>query len=103
MARHRPWASRLSTHGRTINTDRKSTRLNSSHTVISHAVFCLKKICTVGADRRILAYLDGPTVGAGQMPVGLEGVSEERSSDEDLTDATLRRRQRVATNACSLL
>src|SRR5437588_9329114 len=28
------WASR---------TDRKSTRLNSSHTVISYAVFCLKK------------------------------------------------------------
>src|SRR5438132_1409357 len=27
------------THGR----DRKSTRLNSSHTVISYAVFCLKK------------------------------------------------------------
>src|SRR5438034_7560483 len=26
-----------------INTDRKSTRLNSSHTVISYAVFCLKK------------------------------------------------------------
>src|SRR6202008_5155442 len=27
--------------------DRKSTRLNSSHTVISYAVFCLKKItCT---------------------------------------------------------
>ena len=25
-------------------TDRKSTRLNSSHTVISYAVFCLKKI-----------------------------------------------------------
>src|SRR5438034_11507343 len=25
------------------NTDRKSTRLNSSHTVISYAVFCLKK------------------------------------------------------------
>src|SRR5260221_159694 len=29
----------LSTH----NVDRKSTRLNSSHTVISYAVFCLKK------------------------------------------------------------
>src|SRR5260221_13929601 len=27
----------------TENTDRKSTRLNSSHTVISYAVFCLKK------------------------------------------------------------
>src|SRR5260221_1718315 len=26
-----------------INTDRKSTRLNSSHTVISYAVFCLNK------------------------------------------------------------
>src|SRR5205807_9894168 len=28
---------------RTIATDRKSTRLNSSHLVISYAVFCLKK------------------------------------------------------------
>src|SRR5438034_8245817 len=27
----------------TNSTDRKSTRLNSSHTVISYAVFCLKK------------------------------------------------------------
>src|SRR5260221_9655827 len=26
-----------------FRTDRKSTRLNSSHTVISYAVFCLKK------------------------------------------------------------
>src|SRR5947207_7788744 len=26
-----------------LNEDRKSTRLNSSHTVISYAVFCLKK------------------------------------------------------------
>src|SRR5260221_9685112 len=28
---------------RTGRSDRKSTRLNSSHTVISYAVFCLKK------------------------------------------------------------
>src|SRR5688572_31754287 len=27
----------------TYNTDRKSTRLNSSHSQISYAVFCLKK------------------------------------------------------------
>src|SRR5260221_1844202 len=34
----------LSTFGETpIGEDRKSTRLNSSHTVISYAVFCLKK------------------------------------------------------------
>src|SRR5437588_5025104 len=30
------------------STDRKSTRLNSSHTVISYAVFCLKKKKQVG-------------------------------------------------------
>src|SRR2546426_6846400 len=29
--------------GRSASTDRKSTRLNSSHLVISYAVFCLKK------------------------------------------------------------
>src|SRR5436190_15049243 len=29
--------------GRAARPDRKSTRLNSSHTVISYAVFCLKK------------------------------------------------------------
>src|SRR5438034_2279455 len=29
--------------GRRDRRDRKSTRLNSSHTVISYAVFCLKK------------------------------------------------------------
>src|SRR5438034_11470042 len=28
---------------RPVRADRKSTRLNSSHTVISYAVFCLKK------------------------------------------------------------
>src|SRR5438132_12396724 len=31
------------TLGRLLNVDRKSTRLNSSHTVSSYAVFCLKK------------------------------------------------------------
>src|SRR5437588_7443935 len=38
--------STCSAHGpsrRTTCRDRKSTRLNSSHTVISYAVFCLKK------------------------------------------------------------
>src|SRR5947207_7717208 len=35
-------------------TDRKSTRLNSSHTVISYAVFCLKK----KNERQELSQLD---------------------------------------------
>src|SRR5256885_5584988 len=34
----------INNHGQVlINGDRKSTRLNSSHLVISYAVFCLKK------------------------------------------------------------
>src|SRR5437588_8622656 len=33
----------LITHKLALAEDRKSTRLNSSHTVISYAVFCLKK------------------------------------------------------------
>src|SRR2546426_5550581 len=35
---------RAASHGRGVGVrDRKSTRLNSSHLVISYAVFCLKK------------------------------------------------------------
>src|SRR5260221_6178383 len=34
---------RASASRRSPDRDRKSTRLNSSHTVISYAVFCLKK------------------------------------------------------------
>src|SRR5260221_5728429 len=38
---------------RHARTDRKSTRLNSSHTVISYAVFCLKKKCSkCGAENK---------------------------------------------------
>src|SRR5438034_6560747 len=37
----RNYGERVTTHR-----DRKSTRLNSSHTVISYAVFCLKKKIT---------------------------------------------------------
>src|SRR5260221_3727415 len=33
--------------------DRKSTRLNSSHTVISYAVFCLKKKTINGSTSRL--------------------------------------------------
>src|SRR5260221_1164483 len=39
---HRQSPERACTTGR-LRSDRKSTRLNSSHTVISYAVFCLKK------------------------------------------------------------
>src|SRR5256885_7963217 len=39
----RPGLSRPHRAGDTPGGDRKSTRLNSSHLVISYAVFCLKK------------------------------------------------------------
>src|SRR5438034_3588803 len=38
----------------TPSIDRKSTRLNSSHTVISYAVFCLKKKADIGTAPRIV-------------------------------------------------
>src|SRR5256885_9613310 len=38
---------------RSANADRKSTRLNSSHLVISYAVFCLKKKKTVQTGLRL--------------------------------------------------
>src|ERR1017187_9262406 len=41
--RGRFWASWASCAWPAANTDRKSTRLNSSHRCISYAVFCLKK------------------------------------------------------------
>src|SRR5260221_5321681 len=43
--------SSLSSQATMSDLDRKSTRLNSSHTVISHAVFCLKKKTASGCSR----------------------------------------------------
>src|SRR5260221_3540860 len=43
--------------------DRKSTRLNSSHTVISYAVFCLKKktaVTEIGAAQDARAFNEAP-------------------------------------------
>src|SRR5438132_8031608 len=43
VLRHHVGARGGSLIGQPFGEDRKSTRLNSSHTVISYAVFCLKK------------------------------------------------------------
>src|SRR5438034_6303208 len=43
--------------GRRIDGDRKSTRLNSSHTVISYAVFCLKKKKKKKITRKNMKYI----------------------------------------------
>src|SRR5437588_7473487 len=44
--------------------DRKSTRLNSSHTVISYAVFCLKKKITINKLATATAFGDDAGGGA---------------------------------------
>src|SRR5256885_6800640 len=46
-AEHADFAHPLGAHADAQNPDRKSTRLNSSHLVISYAVFCLKKKKTI--------------------------------------------------------
>src|SRR5207244_4958657 len=41
-----------------INSDRKSTRLNSSHQIISYAVFCLKKKKKKKKDNNVQIHTD---------------------------------------------
>src|SRR2546426_8496230 len=45
-----------------IDRDRKSTRLNSSHLVISYAVFCLKKKKKEDLKRDLMCYRNKTTV-----------------------------------------
>src|SRR5207302_3793951 len=56
------WVSRISSMS-TSRTDRKSTRLNSSHVKISYAVFCLKKKSSAAHDEQDPS--DEAEVGAG--------------------------------------
>src|SRR5438477_9632476 len=53
-----PWA--LAAAPRPGPTDRKSTRLNSSHMSISYAVFCLKKKKTTKPDKHIHCHHQTP-------------------------------------------
>src|SRR5256885_6592549 len=46
--------------------DRKSTRLNSSHLVISYAVFCLKKKNTASRNDRRAVVVRAPQAFAGE-------------------------------------
>src|SRR5438132_2315965 len=55
------WSWRERTRLESRRADRKSTRLNSSHTVISYAVFCLKKKkkCSSKLITSILSFITG--------------------------------------------
>src|SRR5438034_3939434 len=75
MTRRSTWPGRRSNCSRSCPTplllplraklrkDRKSTRLNSSHTVISYAVFCLQKKISVGHVRGWSPPLDTDRLG----------------------------------------
>src|SRR5438034_6275164 len=80
----------LARRGRQVDQDRKSTRLNSSHTVISYAVFCLKKkgraipqsfveLCFIPDKER----LGGVAEGEGNQ---MGGVARNRESDGEATE-----------------
>src|SRR2546430_11695675 len=55
-------AEQLHTLYRQMPIDRKSTRLNSSHSQISYAVFCLKKKTRTCKSALHVAHCDGNTV-----------------------------------------
>src|SRR2546426_3892491 len=50
----RGWSSALPCGG--SSRDRKSTRLNSSHLVISYAVFCFKKKTSLNSSHLVISY-----------------------------------------------
>src|SRR5260221_6477959 len=90
-------ALRLSPEREALLLDRKSTRLNSSHTVISYAVFCLKKqsniialdkhqavdsrgpldsvLAAPASSPRFRTLLLGPSAGVALIPTGADIIA----------------------------
>src|SRR5437588_2441165 len=67
-------ADGVATYGSGCAKDRKSTRLNSSHTVISYAVFCLKKkIDIIGAEKGTVLH-DEARLRLGQCPAPIVAI-----------------------------
>src|SRR5256885_5668724 len=61
---------RALTPSKWLGGDRKSTRLNSSHLVISYAVFCLKKKKNIYGSASIQQTCAGTCCGRATMPRG---------------------------------
>src|SRR5256885_10535039 len=70
----------LTPDGDTFRADRKSTRLNSSHLVISYAVFCLKKKKLASQSVRAWppGWLGEPTRYAGTAPLPFDVRPDEQ-------------------------
>src|SRR5256885_3855447 len=91
--------TRLTPRGKShpINGDRKSTRLNSSHLVISYAVFCLKK---KKKSTRRFQLCHG--VRRLRRAVPLEDLRAAASGDPERADV-VHRRDRDPVHAASVL
>src|SRR5256885_2832292 len=63
--------------------DRKSTRLNSSHLVISYAVFCLKKKNGSDGWRRPLGHRRLDAAGPRRAPGGRRGGAVDRTGTRE--------------------
>src|SRR3954466_15062096 len=61
-----------------FRSDRKSTRLNSSHTIISYAVFCLKK-----KKKKDEADQAQPELPAGAKKLGTKSAGENRAARQE--------------------
>src|SRR5256886_4860785 len=75
--------------------DRKSTRLNSSHSQISYAVFCLKKKLRQIAGADAFGNADGAIVECFQSAEKFQQRGFSRAVRAHQTDAVLRRDQPV--------
>src|SRR5436305_3649041 len=64
------WDTRTGDQLRTVQKDRKSTRLNSSHVRISYAVFCLKKKTRAQGVHAALPAEGRPALGRGHRRGG---------------------------------
>src|SRR5256886_6619947 len=70
---------------RSIRLDRKSTRLNSSHSQISYAVFCLKK----KKNKPFKHHLSPLAVHGSQHLLGYEHAADSHAAAQTTTDNTV--------------
>src|SRR2546430_2306044 len=78
---------RRSAHPRSPRTDRKSTRLNSSHSQISYAVFCLKKK-TVRHPRRFKIVVIDIQITLKQLLRDFIGIRVNRAKKSGMVNIT---------------
>src|SRR5256885_7871868 len=70
-------------HENRTGQDRKSTRLNSSHLVISYAVFCLKKTIHATVAARIYDDVHAAAAAMGKVPRDVYTFDPERADAYD--------------------